>query len=69
MRARPGAPVATPLDWDELSESGLTSQRYTVKNIFRRLGQKDDPWADFYARVVSVSDASQRLDALLGGEG
>jgi bifunctional non-homologous end joining protein LigD len=43
-RAKPGAPVATPLDWDELENSDLHSQSYTVKNIFRRLGQKEDPW-------------------------
>ena len=47
LRAREGAPVATPLDWDELSESGLNSRSYTVDNIFRRLGQKPDPWEDF----------------------
>lgn len=44
LRARPGAPVATPLDWDELAQPGLTAQTYHLGNIFRRLGQKADPW-------------------------
>lgn len=43
VRALPGAPVATPLDWDELGAAALHAQAYTPKNIFRRMGQKDDP--------------------------
>lgn len=30
--------------WNEVSHKELTSQRYTIANIFRRLSQKDDPW-------------------------
>ena len=42
VRARPGAPVATPIDWEEI---GRTDPRtYTVGSILRRLGQKPDPW-------------------------
>lgn len=44
VRPKPGAPVATPLDWDELTRADLHAQSYTVHNIFQRLGQKDDPW-------------------------
>ena len=46
VRARPGAPVATPLEWDEVRDTGLTADRWTVRNLFRRLGRRDDPWAD-----------------------
>lgn len=54
VRAREGAPIAAPLTWDELDDPDLTPWRYTVQNVFRRLGQKDDPWADMYrhARVL-----------------
>ena len=45
VRARPGAPVATPIDWDELSDENFGPRRWTIENIFRRLGQRDDPWA------------------------
>lgn len=41
-RALPEAPIATPLDWDELSSS--EPRQYRVDNIFRRLAQKEDPW-------------------------
>ncbi|MGH3950573.1 MAG: non-homologous end-joining DNA ligase, partial [Pseudonocardiaceae bacterium] len=44
VRARPGAPVAAPLDSDELSD-GVDPRRWTVTNIRRRLAQRDDPWA------------------------
>jgi len=46
VRARPGAPIATPLEWDEVGQSGLTPRKYRIDNIFRRLGQREDPWAD-----------------------
>lgn len=46
VRPLPGAPVAAPLDWDELNRADLHSQRYTLRNIFQRLGQKDDPWRE-----------------------
>lgn len=47
-RARPGAPVATPLRWDELG--GLRrSDQYTVANIPSRLASLDgDPWEGFF---------------------
>ena len=45
VRARPGAPVAAPLEWDEVGDSALTADRWTVRNIFRRLARRPDPWA------------------------
>ena len=57
LRARPGAPVATPLTWDELDRPDLHSQSYTLANIFRRLAQKGDPMAgmDEQAKPLAVS--------------
>lgn len=42
LRARPGAPVATPIDWNELAN--VTPNHYRLRNIRRRLAQKADPW-------------------------
>lgn len=57
-RARAGAPVAVPLRWDELG-AGLSPDRYTVRNLRRRLGAlKADPWQDFF-------DARMPLDTRL----
>lgn len=50
LRAIDGAPVATPLDWDELGRSGLGPQNWNLGNLSRRLAQKDDPFGDFYRR-------------------
>lgn len=61
VRARPGAPVATPLDWSELGSGELRPDRYTVRNLFRRLAQKDDPWAEIEAEAVSLEGAAERL--------
>ncbi len=59
VRAHPGAPVATPLYWDELTNKKLSSQTYTIKNIAPRLVQ--DPWKSFkrYGRGTR--------DIILGG--
>jgi bifunctional non-homologous end joining protein LigD len=44
-RARPGAPVSVPIDWDELGALKSANQ-YTVGNIMQRLSRlKKDPWA------------------------
>ncbi|MBB3018288.1 bifunctional non-homologous end joining protein LigD [Microvirga lupini] len=45
-RSRPGAPVATPIAWEELS-SDLRPNGFTVANLGKRLlALKRDPWAD-----------------------
>jgi len=62
VRAKAGAPVATPLEWDEFSDGALHSQSYTVENIFRRLGQKADPWADIIEEAQSLGEARRRLE-------
>ncbi len=44
-RARPGAPVATPLDWEELG-SVRGSDAFTVQNVPARLAKlRHEPWA------------------------
>lgn len=48
-RARPGAPVATPVRWDELS-AGLAPDRYSTASVQRRLAAvRADPWDGFFA--------------------
>jgi bifunctional non-homologous end joining protein LigD len=61
VRLKPGAPVATPLDWEELNDSKLHARRYTVQNIFRRLGQKADPWTGMDQHAGSVAKVRARL--------
>jgi bifunctional non-homologous end joining protein LigD len=55
LRARPGAPIATPVAWKEALTAGLSPRKYTIRNIFRRLGQTDDPWAGLADATVPAS--------------
>lgn len=64
IRARPEAPVATPLDWQELKDSELSARSYTMANIFRRLGSKDDPWQGLNRRGRSLGRARRKLEKL-----
>jgi bifunctional non-homologous end joining protein LigD len=51
VRGRAGAPVAAPLEWDEVGDARLSADRWTVRNIFRRLARRDDPWSDVDAHA------------------
>jgi bifunctional non-homologous end joining protein LigD len=60
VRARQHPSVATPLDWDEVNDTSLTPDKYTLENIFRRLAQKPDPWRDIdrhAARAAALSSS------------
>jgi bifunctional non-homologous end joining protein LigD len=66
VRARPGAPVATPLAWEELEDSGLTPHRFTLRTVGERLERlgRSDPWAGMSRHRHGLSRAAQRLDKL-----
>ena len=68
MRPIDGAPVATPLDWNELGRSSLSAQSYNTKNIFRRLASKEDPWKNMDASAVSLTSAIKKLDKIFKEE-
>jgi bifunctional non-homologous end joining protein LigD len=64
VRARRGAPVATPLDWDELGGRGLRPDRFTVRDVPKRIAEQGDPWADMRRRARALSRPMQRLKKL-----
>jgi len=64
VRALPGAPIATPISWDELLNKRVKPQQYTIKNIFRRLARIDDPWADFNKKKHDLSHVVKKLEKL-----
>jgi bifunctional non-homologous end joining protein LigD len=67
VRARPGAPVATPLAWDEVSNRGLDPGGFTLRTVPGRLdnaGKEGDPWAGLSRHRFSVTRASERLARL-----
>jgi bifunctional non-homologous end joining protein LigD len=46
VRARPSAPVATPLHWSELDDRKLLPTTHTLRTVPERLAGEGDPWAD-----------------------
>jgi bifunctional non-homologous end joining protein LigD len=56
LRARPGAPVATPLSWSELGKA--TPNGFDSTRLRRRLAQKADPWRQIDQSAGSASDAA-----------
>lgn len=62
LRPKPGAPVATPLEWDELSDANIGPRRFHLGNIFRRLAQRDCPWKHIERHRQSLAKAVCKLD-------
>ena len=46
VRPRRGAPVATPLRWEELDDPRLDARRWTLRTVRERLDGEGDPWSD-----------------------
>lgn len=61
VRARPGAPVATPLEWDELDARGLRADRFTIRDVPKRVAGQRDPWADMSRHARALSGPAKRL--------
>jgi bifunctional non-homologous end joining protein LigD len=54
-RRKPGAPVAVPLAWDELS-ARTKPDMYNIVNLPKRLEKlSTDPWQDFFATRQSIT--------------
>ena len=64
VRPRRGAPVATPLEWDELASRGMRADRFTIRDIPKRLSGQRDPWADMYRHSRSLNGPIKRLAKL-----
>jgi bifunctional non-homologous end joining protein LigD len=61
VRARRGAPVATPLEWDELNGRGLRPDRFSLRDVPKRIAEQGDPWADMRRHARSLTRPMQRL--------
>jgi bifunctional non-homologous end joining protein LigD len=54
VRARRGAPVATPIAWEELDDPEMSSARFTIRTVLARLDSGADPWGDFRRRAKTL---------------
>jgi bifunctional non-homologous end joining protein LigD len=71
VRARPGAPVAVPLHWDEVTDSCLAPGRFTLRTVrgrLRELGSSGDPWSGISRRRYRLTKAAKLLDELTASQ-
>jgi len=62
VRHAPGAPVSTPLAWSEV-EPGLKPADFHIGNFRERL-KKADPWAKFFSKRQSLTEALKAVRSL-----
>jgi bifunctional non-homologous end joining protein LigD len=67
VRARPGAPVAVPLAWEEVEGDFLRPDAFGLEAAAERATNGPDPWRDWRRRARSLKRPRARLDARLGG--
>jgi bifunctional non-homologous end joining protein LigD len=60
MRPRPGAPVATPLHWDEV-DTDLDPRRFTSRVVSRRIACEGDLFAGALTDLQALAPAVSRL--------
>jgi bifunctional non-homologous end joining protein LigD len=58
-RARPGAPVATPIEFGELGK--IEPNRFDIRGIRNRMARKPDPWRHIHDHARAASAAGKRL--------
>jgi bifunctional non-homologous end joining protein LigD len=63
VRARKGAPVSAPLEWNELRKN-LRPDGITIETVIERLEQIEDPWRDFWRHATSLDKACRGLKDL-----
>jgi len=67
VRARPGAPVATPLTWDEVEDEGLSPGQFTIRTLPGRIGGSRpaaSPWTGMARRRTGLARARTSLRRL-----
>ncbi|MFC9681726.1 non-homologous end-joining DNA ligase [Streptomyces sp. NPDC056948] len=64
VRPRPGAPVATPITWDQLDDPELHARRWTIADAVEQA--RTDPWSGLLNRGRALGPARRRLNALRG---
>jgi bifunctional non-homologous end joining protein LigD len=64
LRAHPGAPVATPLRWGEITPS-LSPSDFTIKNVRARFDRLGDIFAPTLANSQHLEPAMERLEHIV----
>lgn len=61
IRAKPQAPVATPLRWEELDDDALRPDGFTIEDVPERLADGGDPWAGIAQHARGLGQARKAL--------
>lgn len=64
VRPIPGAPVALPLAWDEVEDTGLDPRAWSIKSAPTRIEEIGDPWRGWRRKARGLAKPRARLDAL-----
>jgi bifunctional non-homologous end joining protein LigD len=56
--------VAAPLAWRDVEDPDLGPRDYTIENVFRRIGGREDPWQGLRRRAHAIAPAADRLGKL-----
>jgi bifunctional non-homologous end joining protein LigD len=67
LRAYPGAPVATPLKWDEV-RAGLKPTQFHIGNVLRRFDRVGDLFAGVLKKPQKIEPALERLTELVSSK-
>lgn len=62
VRPKPGATVATPLEWKEVN-SKLDPTAFTIKTIFKRLDKKGDLWKPVIGKGADLKAILKRMNS------
>jgi bifunctional non-homologous end joining protein LigD len=65
LRAYPGAPVATPLKWEEVVP-GLKPQQFHIANVLRRFDRVGDLFAGVLKKPQELGPALEKLSGAMG---
>lgn len=55
LRPLPGAPVSTPLTWEEVGNRGIYPGRFNIFNIKDRLAEAGDPYKNIFSCKQDIS--------------
>ncbi|MGW0533194.1 non-homologous end-joining DNA ligase [Streptomyces sp. NPDC003032] len=64
VRAKPGAPVAVPLAWEQLDDPAVHARRWTIEDAVEQA--RTDPWAGVLRAGRALGPARRKLRALRG---
>lgn len=64
VRARAGAPVATPLHPDELDDPKLRPDGFSISDLPGRLKKRGDPWQGMGRHGVSLATITRALESV-----